>query len=258
MDSALSQSFEGRLRLCMDGLFEAVRAAFHPMAEYWWGDVAALVPLPAMGWEIARRRKEEKGFCHFELLAMRWKGILKVAWERYPNGQYVVQVVDDEDGFEIWNRCPSIIPPEIEIMPGTYVWCCDNTRGNVLAFTGNRLTIACVCQDGLITWERRCRYQMVGRRMHLTQIEERELEETPEGRAFSTWRKVPDKECAIKKHSETEIELNLYAGYRRFKLAPLVRGAKGYFLHESQVESGRVVPPRLWQADSEAGFGALT
>lgn len=248
MDTAPHLSCEDNFRLHLDGLFAAVQKTLHHEVWGWWGSILELRPMPEREWEIVRQRNQQTGFCHFDIKAERLSCILRITWERYPNGQYMVQVIDNEAGFEVWNRSPTIIPPEIEIEPGTYVWRMGNLRGNVLTFTENQLTLACVCQDGLISWERRGRYQMVGRRLHLTSIEERELEWTPDGRVFSAWRKVPDKVCPIKKLSETEFELCLYNEYRHFQCVPLLRGDKGYFLHESQVALGRVVPPRLWLA----------
>jgi len=220
----------------------------HPDEALPFGKIQDMGGLFGRKWDISKERGKETGSAFFRIESEKYTGIARIVWERYPNGQRFAQVIEDADGFELYNRSPSIVPPEIEITPGAYAWHLGRHRGNVLTITERELSIACVDRGGFITWERTGRYQMVGRKLHMVDILERNREPGKRGYVFTEWQQAPDTVHPVKKNSETEFELLLAGGRRPFTRARLVRSAKGYAYSNGQRMPGRVVPPKGWKS----------
>ena len=172
-------------------------------------------------WNISKERGKETGSAFFKIESEKYTGIARVL-ERYPNGQRFAQVIEDADAFELYNCSPSIIPPDIEIAPGAYAWYLGSHRGNVPTFTERELSIACLDRGGFITWERTGHSQMVGRKLYMVDIMERDIESGKRGYVFTEWQQSPDTVHPVKKNSETGFGI-----FARRGTATIFAGAAG-------------------------------
>ncbi len=208
------------------------------------GKIEEVKPYPLGRWEITKERKKETGSAFFTLTAEKFQGVARVTWERYPNGEYIPQVIDDAEGFELWNPTPSIIPPDIEIAPGTYACLRGIYRGTIMTFTESDFTTYLVDKDGFINFERKARYQMVGKIMSLFDYSVRKRNRGTHSYDFTAWKNQGEFIYRIKKHSETEFEIKTQSARRRFVRVPLVLGMKGLAYKTREQVRGRIVLPK--------------
>ncbi len=214
-----------------DEIFASVKwSILYGELDRWFGKILELEPLPLAQWVISQEKSKPTGIAWFKIESEKHKGDIRVEWEQYRNGAYSIQVIDNADGFEIFNRSPSIIPPDIEIDPGTYVCRYGAFRCHVMTFNSNQWTLDYVDSKGFIHWEHRARFQMVGKRLNVIAAEERSRVKVLHGYAVTDWKKSRDTYYRIKKVSETELEFMMGEMRKMFirELRPRVKGTTGY------------------------------
>ncbi len=234
----------GACREKQGGIFAAVKeSVLYGGFSPWFGKIEDLQPLPDRPWNISKQRATVTGSFWFSLRSEKHKGDILVHWEQYRNGEYVPQVMDDGGGFEIVNRTPPILPPDIEIGPGTYAWRAGTFRGIILTIGEGTLTLDYVDRHGFIIWEQRSRFQMVGKRLHLIGLESRSRERVFHGYTFAPWKKMPEWSMRIKKNSDTEFEIIRNSHRLRFvreTKGPL-KGWRGYaYMDGERIKGFRV------------------
>jgi len=225
-----------------DGIYESVKKSilgfdFSP----WFGAITKLEPVPSDPWEITKVKAKITGMAFFSMQSEKYQGMVRISWERYPNGAYFAQVIDDADGFELFNRVPSIYPPEIEMEPGTYRWRTGTFRGMVLTLTETDMALDYVDSAGFILWEQQFRYQMVGKQIHAIKPLKRFREKTLCGYAFGAWRQLPDLGYRLRKISESEFEIIVQGKRRRFIRESLVKGSRSYAYKTGERIKGRIL-----------------
>lgn len=228
----------------LDGIYLSVRKnlLFDLGADI--GKIVEVEPYPLGRWEITKERKKETGSAFFTLTAAKFQGVARVSWERYPNGQYVPQVIDDAEGFELWNPTPSIIPPDIEIVPGTYACLRGKYEGTIMTFTENEYMLHLVDEDGFIHFERKARYQLVGKILYIIDSMRRKRDRGTHSCGFTAWENRGEFIYKIKQHSETEFEIKAPISHRRFVRTPLVLGMKGLAYKTREQARGRIILPK--------------
>ena len=225
-----------------DGLYASVKnSILYGGLGPWFGTISELEPLPSGEWEISKQKSKTTGVAWFTMDSEKYKGDIRVEWEQYRNGDYFIQVIDDADGFELFNRNPSIIPPDIEIEPGIYICRYGALRCQIMTFSANQWTQDYVNAKGFICWERKGRFQMVGKRLNIIAVEERSRVKVQHGYAVTDWKEIPDGYFQIKKNSNFELEFKMGEKRKKFirELQPRAKGSSGYAYEMGERIKGR-------------------
>jgi len=188
--------------------------------------------IPSGKWEITKVRTKTTGFADLKVKTKKYDGVIRIDWELYRNGSYRIQAISDSRGFEMFNRTPNILPPDINIEPGTYVCRASALRKIVLTITDYALTLDYVDCNGFIVEEIKAGYQLRGRRLYLNKPFTRWWVKGCHQFPYGEWIKKHETAHSypVKKNSEVELELLIFEGPKKFlkEIRPIVKGSKGY------------------------------